>query len=113
MSAATDSGLVHPTVSSMSIERSPVDRLLLEPSSGKSLDVRILLLIRKFQVPILDFYRILLLVVNYLLVLFLGKLLLLRKKTVSESKKLIMFQSLVLEGKGTHSPSRSCWRRKI
>ena len=39
MSAATDSGLVRVTTSTTSIERFPVDRLLLEPSSGKSSDV--------------------------------------------------------------------------
>ena len=39
VSAATDSGLVHPTMATTSNERSPVDRLLLDPPTGKSLDV--------------------------------------------------------------------------
>ena len=39
MSAATDSGLVHPTMATTFIERSSVDRLLLDPLTGKSLDV--------------------------------------------------------------------------
>ena len=39
VSAATDSGLVHPTMTTTSNERSPVDRLLLDPPTGKSLNV--------------------------------------------------------------------------
>ena len=39
LSAATDSGLVRPTMPTTSIERSPVDGLLFEPSFGKSSDI--------------------------------------------------------------------------
>ena len=38
-SAAPDSGLVEPTMRATSMERSPVDRLLLDPPSGKSIGI--------------------------------------------------------------------------
>ena len=39
LSAAPDSALVDTTMQSTSMERSPVDRLFLDPPSGKSMDV--------------------------------------------------------------------------